>query len=75
MQVKIGLTDPLIYPKHSFLNPEFTTTVPVEQTAYGVVDTIAHAIEAWFGTECQILLKVCILDYHRNHALWTSSYS
>ena len=32
---KIGLTDPLIYPKHSFLNPEFTTTVPVEQTAYG----------------------------------------
>lgn len=54
---KIGLTDPLIYPKHSFLNPEFTTTVSVEQTAYGVVDTIAHAIEAWFGTGMPTLTK------------------
>ncbi len=47
---KIGLVDPLIYPKHSFLNPEFTTTVSTEQTAYGVVDMIAHALESWFGT-------------------------
>ncbi|HOG20183.1 MAG TPA: iron-containing alcohol dehydrogenase [Salinivirgaceae bacterium] len=54
---KIGLTDPLIFPKHSFLNPEFTTTVSVEQTAYGVVDTIAHAIEAWFGTGMPTLTK------------------
>ncbi len=47
---KIGLVHPLIYPQHSFLNPEFTLTVPPDQTAYGIVDMIAHALEAWFGT-------------------------
>jgi hypothetical protein len=48
---KIGFVHPLMYPKHSFLNPEFTLTVPADQTAFGVVDMIAHALEAWFGTQ------------------------
>ncbi len=47
---KIGFVHPLMSPKHSFLNPEFTLTVPADQTAFGVVDMIAHALEAWFGT-------------------------
>ncbi|NPA67410.1 MAG: iron-containing alcohol dehydrogenase [Chlorobi bacterium] len=40
---------PLSYPKHSFLNPEFTYSVPADYTAYGIVDIIAHAFENFFG--------------------------
>ncbi len=46
---KLGYVDPLAYPKHSFLDPEFTYSVPKSYTAYGVVDMIAHALEAYFG--------------------------
>ena len=46
---KIGYVSSLNYPKHSFLDPEFTYTVPKNYTAYGVVDLIAHALEAYFG--------------------------
>ncbi|PLX10949.1 MAG: NADH-dependent alcohol dehydrogenase [Marinilabiliales bacterium] len=46
---KIGYVSSLNYPKHSFLDPEFTFTVPKDYTAYGVVDLIAHALEAYFG--------------------------
>ena len=46
---KIGFVNELNFPKHSFLDPQFTTTVPADYTAYGVVDLIAHALEAYFG--------------------------
>ncbi len=46
---KAGFGHPLMFPKHSFLDPSFTTSVPGDYTAYGVVDLIAHALEAWFG--------------------------
>jgi alcohol dehydrogenase YqhD (iron-dependent ADH family) len=46
---KIGYVSSLNYPKHSFLDPEFTFTVPKNYTAYGVVDLIAHSLEAYFG--------------------------
>lgn len=46
---KIGYVSPLIYPKHSFLDPEFTFSVPKNYTSYGIVDLIAHALEAYFG--------------------------
>jgi len=46
---KIGYVSSLNYPKHSFLDPEFTFTVPKDYTAYGIVDLIAHALEAYFG--------------------------
>jgi alcohol dehydrogenase YqhD (iron-dependent ADH family) len=46
---KLGFGNPLIYPKHSFLDPEFTTSVPPSYTAYGIVDLIAHSLEAFFG--------------------------
>lgn len=46
---KIGYVSPLNYPEHSFLDPEFTYTVPKNYTAYGVVDLIAHSLEAYFG--------------------------
>jgi len=46
---KVGYVNELLFPKASFLNPEFTLTVPRNYTAYGIVDLIAHALEAYFG--------------------------
>jgi len=46
---KLGYVNALNYPKDSFLDPQFTVSVPKEYTAYGIVDLIAHALEAFFG--------------------------
>ncbi len=46
---KLGYGNDLIYPKHSYLDPKYTFTVPKDQTAYGIVDLIAHCLEAYFG--------------------------
>ncbi len=48
-QEKIGCVSELSFPKHSFLDPEFTLSVPRDYTAYGIVDLIAHALETWFS--------------------------
>jgi len=46
---KLGWGHYLLFNKHSFLDPEFTFSVPRNQTAYGIVDLIAHSLEAYFG--------------------------
>ena len=46
---KIGLRNDAMYPVHSFLDPSYTLTVPADYTAYGIVDMMAHCLEAWFG--------------------------
>jgi alcohol dehydrogenase YqhD (iron-dependent ADH family) len=46
---KLGYGHPLMYPRHSFLDPSYTFTVPKNYTAYGIVDLIAHALESYFG--------------------------
>ena len=46
---KIGFGFPIMFLKHSFIDPEFTFTVPEDYTAYGIVDIIAHAFENFFG--------------------------
>jgi len=46
---KIGYRNDLIYPAHSFLDPGYTQSVPANYTAFGVVDLVAHSLEAWFG--------------------------
>ena len=46
---KIGYSHEKMYPKHSFLDPSFTASVPAIYTAYGIVDLIAHALESFFG--------------------------
>ena len=46
---KIGFKNDLIYPAYSFLDPVYTQSVPADYTAYGIVDLIAHSLEAWFG--------------------------
>ena len=46
---KLGYGHRLMFPKHSFLDPQFTCSVPANHTAYGIADLIAHALEIWFG--------------------------
>lgn len=46
---KPGYFSPYNFPKHSFLDPEYTFSVPANYTAYGIVDLIAHALEGYFG--------------------------
>lgn len=46
---KIGFGSDLIFPRHSFLDPTYTFSVPADQTSYGVTDLIAHALEGFFG--------------------------
>lgn len=48
-QEKIGYRNEMIYPAHSFLDPTYTLSVPPDYTAYGIVDLVAHCLEAWFG--------------------------
>ncbi len=46
---KLGFGSSLMYPRHSFLDPAFTLSVPPDYTAYGIVDLISHALESYFG--------------------------
>ena len=48
-QEKIGLVHELNYPEHSFLDPQFTYSVPSNYTAYGVADLLVHTFESFFG--------------------------
>jgi alcohol dehydrogenase YqhD (iron-dependent ADH family) len=47
--LKAAFGCPLTFPKHSFLDPHVTLTVPKNHTAFGIADLIAHCFEAWFG--------------------------
>lgn len=46
---KLGYGDMLTYPKESFLDPSYTISVSRDYTAFGIVDLIAHSLEAFFG--------------------------
>ena len=46
---KAAFGHPFVYPKHSFLDPKNTYSVPKDYTAYGVMDLVAHSLEAYFG--------------------------
>jgi len=46
---KLGWGNLLCFPKHSFLDPQFTLSVPKNYTAYGIADIVAHCLEAYFG--------------------------
>ncbi len=48
-QQKLGFRHELMFPKASFLDPSYTISVPRFQTACGIADIIAHALEAYFG--------------------------
>jgi alcohol dehydrogenase YqhD (iron-dependent ADH family) len=46
---KLGYGNRLVYPRHSFLDPQYTFSVPRNYTAYGISDLVAHAMENYFG--------------------------
>ncbi|NVO18475.1 MAG: iron-containing alcohol dehydrogenase [Bacteroidetes bacterium] len=46
---KDGYRSDLIFPRHSFLDPELTVSVPGNYTAFGIADLIAHCLENYFG--------------------------
>lgn len=48
-QVKSFIHAPALYPKVAILDPELTVSVPRNQTAYGVCDSITHVTEAYFN--------------------------
>lgn len=48
---KYNISTPLVNPRFSILNPQLTHTVPLDYTAYGAVDVIAHVIEGYFTKE------------------------
>ncbi len=58
---KLRIFTDLIRPKFSILNPEYTKTLPPEQTAYGVVDMLGHIIERYFTNTKNVDLtdKLC----------------
>lgn len=47
---KFGLRSPLIAPKVALLDPEVTKTIPMNHTAYGSVDIMAHLLEGYFSS-------------------------
>lgn len=66
---KFGISSPLVYPKYSILDPEYTYSVPKYQTAAGTADIMAHIFEVYFcGIEetfmqdriMEALLKTCV---------------
>ncbi|PTM57564.1 iron-containing alcohol dehydrogenase [Desmospora activa] len=47
-QEKLGWGSPFTYPRFSILDPAHTLTVPRDQTVYGAVDIMSHALEQYF---------------------------
>lgn len=45
---KLGWGSVLVYPTFSILDPENTFSVPENQTVYGIVDSMSHALEHYF---------------------------
>lgn len=67
--LKLGTRSPLLIPKASVLDPEYTYTVPKNQTAAGVADIMSHTFENYFTNESGVyfqermaesILKTCI---------------
>ncbi|KAB8137914.1 iron-containing alcohol dehydrogenase [Gracilibacillus oryzae] len=54
---KHGWGSPFSFPTFSILDPAFTTTVPKDQTIYGIVDIMSHALEHYFHHETNTLLQ------------------
>lgn len=44
---KLGFLSPLLYPKFSILDPTATFSLPIRQTANGIVDIFVHVLEQY----------------------------
>ncbi|RDI45837.1 iron-containing alcohol dehydrogenase [Falsibacillus pallidus] len=45
---KLGWGSPHVFPQFSILDPSYTFSVPRDQTVYGIVDSMSHALENYF---------------------------
>ena len=54
---KAGYSSPSMRPRASFLNPEFTFTMPKKQIAAGVADAISHVMESYFSNVPEAYLQ------------------
>ncbi|WP_163538901.1 iron-containing alcohol dehydrogenase [Gracilibacillus sp. YIM 98692] len=54
---KHGWGSPYTYPVFSILDPAFTKSVPKNQTVYGIVDIMSHALEHYFHHEENTILQ------------------
>ncbi|KGP74091.1 iron-containing alcohol dehydrogenase [Pontibacillus yanchengensis] len=45
---KLGWGSPYVFPTFSILDPANTKSVPMDQTVYGIVDSMSHALEHYF---------------------------
>lgn len=54
---KIGWASPRVYPRFSILDPTHTLTVPKEQTVFGIVDMMSHALEEYFSPASNVSLQ------------------
>ncbi len=64
-ELKQGFSHSCIRPKFSILNPEYTYSLPANQTANGVSDIVAHMFERYFTNTRHVdvtdrLLEACI---------------
>ncbi len=66
---KLGTGSPVLIPRFSILDPEYSFTVPPEQTAAGTVDIMSHIFEQYFSPTpetfiqdrlAEAMLKTCI---------------
>ena len=66
---KLGSSSPLIIPRFSILDPEYSFSVPPEQTAAGTADIMSHIFEQYFSPTAgafiqdrlaEAMLKTCI---------------
>jgi alcohol dehydrogenase YqhD (iron-dependent ADH family) len=67
---KLGYVNELNFPKEAFLDPRFTLTVPKDYTAYGIVDLVAHALEAYFGKGEPELIDQITFSIIKDAMLW-----
>ena len=70
---KLGYVNELNFPKEAFLDPAFTKTVPKNYTAYGIVDLIAHALEAFFGQGEPSIIDQITLSIIKDAMQWGQS--
>lgn len=67
-QEKLGVGNPVLIPRFSILDPQYTFSVPSNQTAAGVADIMSHVFEQYFSHTPAFLqdrlaegvLKTCI---------------
>lgn len=54
---KLAFSSPCVFPKFSILDPESTYTLPVRQTANGIVDAFIHVMEQYMTYPCNAPLQ------------------